>query len=265
MLEKKIVQEVARTLLTEHKRKHAYHPLESPIRNASLEDAYRVQDAFHQSLIEDGRGPIAGYKIALTSKVMQELCGVDQPLAGAIFASTVHESPATLSLSAFQHLAVEFEVAVRLGADLPAGERHTRKSVADAVAACMPAFELIEDRGADYGTIDAFTITADNCWNGGVVLGPPITNWQRFAFESATTRLWVNGEPAGEGAVRDALGHPFEAVAWLANLLNVRGRLLERDMIIMTGSSITTKPASADDTFRFEVEGMGQVSLTLVA
>ncbi len=80
----------------------------------------------------------------------------------------------------------------------------------------------------EHKTKHAFTITADNCWNGGVVLGLPITNWQGFAFESATTRLWVNGEPAGEGAVRDALGHPFEAVAWLANLLNERAQDFER-------------------------------------
>lgn len=262
MLDENTVKTVARSLMAEHESKRTYQRLDEAIRRAPLEDAYRIQDAFQQLLSDKGLGPVVGYKIALTSKVMQKLCGVDRPVAGAIFASAVHDTPATLSLAAFQHLGVEFEVAVRLGVDLPSGERHTRESVSSSVAACMPAFELIEDRGADYSTIDAFGLTADNCWNGGVVLGVPVTKWRNLEFDRAATRLWINDEPAGEGAVRDAMGHPIEAVAWLANLLNERGRMLERDMIVMTGSSITTKFPRPGDTLRFEVEGMGEVTLT---
>ena len=73
----------------------------------------------------DGRGDIVGYKIALTSKAMQQMCGVDQPLAGAIFSSVVQQSPAQISLADFQHVGVEFEVAVKLSADLPAGDGGT--------------------------------------------------------------------------------------------------------------------------------------------
>ncbi|HEU4371714.1 MAG TPA: hydratase, partial [Methylomirabilota bacterium] len=63
------------------------------------------------------------------------------------------------------------------------------------------------------------------------------------------------------GKTGDALGHPFEAVAWLANLLNRRGRLLGRDMIVMTGSSITTKFPAPGDRLRFAVDGLGEVAL----
>ncbi|HEU4370776.1 MAG TPA: fumarylacetoacetate hydrolase family protein, partial [Methylomirabilota bacterium] len=189
-----------------------------------------------------GRGEITGWKIALTSRAMQQMTGVDQPAAGAIFSTLVHRSPARLDLAAYHHLGVEFEVAVRLGDDLPArGGPWTRASVADRVAACLPAFELVEDGDADYRTLDAFTLVAQNTWNGGVVLGAPVTAWRGLDLEAAVTRCWVNEQPAGQGKTGDALGHPFEAVAWLANLLNRRGRLLGRDMIVMTGSSITTK------------------------
>ena len=57
------------------------------------------------------------------------------------------------------------------------------------------------------------------------------------------------------------MGHPFEAVAWLANLLNRRGRRLERDMIVMTGSSITTKFPAPGDRVRFVIEGLGEATL----
>jgi 2-keto-4-pentenoate hydratase len=151
---------------------------------------------------------------------------------------------------------------VRLADDLPgSGAPWTRASVAGRVAACMPAFELVEDGNADYKTLDAFTLVAQNAWNGGVVLGAPVTEWRGVDLESAVTRCWVNGEPGGQGKTGDALGHPFEAVAWLANLLNGRGGMIRRGMIVMTGSSITTKFPAPGDRVRFAIDGLGEVAL----
>jgi 2-keto-4-pentenoate hydratase len=264
MMEPEIINALAQALFDEHKSAKPYHPFEESIRSTSLRNAYLIQEAFLKLLMEAERGYLAGYKIALTSKTMQEFCGVDQPLAGAILSSVIHQSPLKLSYADFQHLGVEFEVAVKLGDDLPAASGiHTRQSVAAAVAACMPSFELIEDRHADYRKLDAFTLVADNCWNGGVVLGTPVTDWHRIDLENAPTRLQLNGEPAGEGRVGDAMAHPFEAVAWLANLLNRQGKMLQRDMLIMTGSSIKTKFPNAGDTLDFKIEGMGGVRLEL--
>ena len=230
----------------------------------SIDDAYSVQEALHKLLQKNGFGNIVGYKIALTSKAMQTMCGVDHPLAGAIFSSVVHPSPARLPLARFIKLGVEFETAVRVSADLPASAGpHTRASVAEAISACMPAFELVEDRNADYKNLDAFGLIADNCWNGGIVLGQPVTDWQTLDLVNATTRLWLNGAAAGEGKTGDAMGHPFEVVAWVANLLNQRGKMLQKDMIVMTGSSITTKFPQAGDELRFSIDGMGEVALEL--
>ena len=263
-MEPEIINTSAQALFTEHKAAKPYHPFEESIRSTSLNNAYLIQEAFLKLLMEAEQGYLAGYKIALTSKTMQEFCGVDQPLAGAILSPVIHQSPVKLSYAEFQHLGVEFEVAVKLGSDLPAASGpYTRQSVAAAVAACMPSFELVEDRHADYRKLDAFTLVADNCWNGGVVLGAPVTDWQRLDLENAPTRLQLNGEPAGEGRVGDAMGHPFEAVAWLANRLNRQGKMLQRDMLVMTGSSIKTQFPNAGDTLDFKIEGMGGVRLEL--
>ena len=257
------VTAIAAELLAEHKTRapRRPHPLAD---KASVEDAYRVQDELQRLFALEGYGDIVGYKIALTSKAMQQMCGVAHPLAGAVFSSVVYTSPVRLSLAQFQRLGVEFEVAIRLGADCPArGAPYSRESIASAVAACIPAFELVEDRHADYKALKAFDLIADNCWNAGVILGDPITDWRTLDLETAPTRLWLNDEFAGEGQVGDALGHPLEAVAWLANLLNQRGGMLKKDMIVMTGSSITTKFPQAGDRFRFAIDGMGAVALML--
>jgi len=262
MLTAETIEAAARAAFKTYTTRTRYRPLDAALRAAPLEDAYRIQDALHRVMAEAGRGEIAGWKIALTSRAMQQMTGVDQPAAGAIFSKVVHASPARVDVAAYHHLGVEFEVAVRVADDLPAsGGPWTRASVAGKVAACIPAFELVEDGNADYKTLDAFTLVAQNTWNGGVVLGPAVTEWRGVDLERAVTRCWVNDQPAGQGKTGDALGHPFEAVAWLANLLNGRGRRLERGMIVMTGSSITTKFPAPGDRVRFAVDGLGEVAL----
>ena len=262
MLTPETIEATARTCLAMHETRERYHPLDATVRAAPLDDAYRIQDALHRLLAGAGRGAIAGWKIALTSKAMQQMTGVDQPAAGAIFSTLVHPSPARIDVRAYHHLGVEFEVAVRLADALPAGgQPWTRASVADRVAACLPAFELVEDGNADYKTLDAFTLVAQNTWNGGVVLGTSSGDWRRVDLEDAVTRCWINDRPEGQGKTGDAMGHPFEAVAWLANLLNRRGRRLERDMIVMTGSSITTKFPAPGDRVRFVIDGLGEATL----
>jgi 2-keto-4-pentenoate hydratase len=262
MLTSETIDATARAYLETYRTRARYGPLDAALRAAPLEDAYRIQDTVHRLMTEAGRREIAGWKVALTSKAMQELTGVDQPAAGAIFSTVVLQSPARVDLANYHHLGVEFEVAVRLRGDLPASDGPwTRATVADRVAACMAAFELVEDGHADYKTLDAFTLIAQNTWNGGVVLGPPAATWRDVDLETAVTRCWVNDAPAGQGKTGDALGHPLEAVAWLGNLLNGRGRMLARDMIVMTGSSITTRFPVPGDRVRFAIDGLGEATL----
>ena len=265
MLTPQQIDATARDAFATYTARTRYRPLDAALRSAPLDDAYRIQDALHRVMAEAGRGEIAGWKIALTSRAMQQMTGVDQPAAGAIFSKVIHASPARVDVRAYHHLGIEFEVAVRVGEDLPsAGGPWTRQSVAGKVAACIPAFELVEDGDADYKTLDAFTLIAQNTWNGGVVLGPAVTDWRRVDLERAVTTCWVNDQPAGQGKTGDAMGHPLEAVAWLANLLNRRGRALQRGMIVMTGSSITTKFPAPGDRVKFAIEGLGEVALEAV-
>jgi len=120
MLTPATIDATARACLEMHRTRTRYRPLDAAVRSAPLEDAYRIQDSVHRLMTEAGRGEIAGWKIALTSKAMQQMTGVDQPAAGAIFSKVVYPSPARVDLTAYHHLGVEFEVAVRLGGDLPA-------------------------------------------------------------------------------------------------------------------------------------------------
>src|ERR1700688_3747 len=154
-------------------RRRPYRNLPDDLKPASLAEAYAAQEAYYR-LAEPLYGAVGGAKIATTTKVMQQLMGITHPCGGAIFARTIHASPARLRTMDFVNLRIESEIALKLGADLPAsGAPWTRDSVAPAVAGAMPAFELIEDRHADYAHTEAVSLIVENCWNGGVVVGAP--------------------------------------------------------------------------------------------
>src|SRR5438552_1989737 len=53
---------------------------------ADLDEAYAIRQAFEEVEMPR-RGPVAGFKIGLTTPIMQQLCGVDEPCYGAIFAN----------------------------------------------------------------------------------------------------------------------------------------------------------------------------------
>jgi 2-keto-4-pentenoate hydratase len=260
------VARIAGHIFEGHERRRRFERLRGELAPVSLAEAYEVQDKVHRLFQDAGWGELAGHKIALTSKPIQELCGVDQPAGGAIFARTVHASPATIRLADFMHLGLEFELGVRLGEDLPAaGAPYTRDAVAGAVAACMPAFELIEDRGADYGDLDAASILTDKCWCGGVVLGPEVADWRRLDLTSAAVELLWNAEVVDRGVTGAAMGHPFEGLAWLANLLAGRGRGMKVGEIVITGSALRTRFPQAGDEITYRIAGLGETTVRVTA
>lgn len=256
-------ERAARHLYEAHRDRQPYQPLPDAISPATIEEAYDMQEAF-QALLAPERGAIVGYKIALTTPVMQRMVGFDAPCAGAVFESGVHHSPASVRAADYVRLGAECEVAARLRSGLPAsGAPYGRDAVAAAVGALMPAFELVDDRGADYGNLYFLGVAADNAWNAGVVLGPERADWSALDLENARGAMTINGQPAGEGYGRDVLGHPLDALAWLANTLAERGRELSAGMLVMTGSIVSTKFLAPGDAAAFTFEGLGDIRLTV--
>jgi 2-keto-4-pentenoate hydratase len=240
-----------------HMRHERYANLSGSLAPPTIAEAYRVQEAL-VPLWTPSRGPVAGLKIATTTKVMQQLMGIDHPCGGMIYANTIHTSSVSLDRTRFMHVVVECELAVRLGSDLPAlGRPLTRDDVLAAVAEVMPAFELIEDRHADYKSTDARSLIADNAWNGGIVLGPALAPLAGQTLDGLAGALSINGKPAHAGKTDDPLG----ALAWVANLAIERGRPMTKGMVVITGSVIPTLPINAGDHFRFELAGLGAVEM----
>jgi 2-keto-4-pentenoate hydratase len=227
-------------------------------RPADEADAYAVQDALHAALTAAGHGAPAGHKIGCTTPVMQRFLNIANPCAGAVFAPTVQHLAAEFRHSDFLHVGVECEIAVRLAQDLPAaGAPYHRRSAGAAVGACMAAIEVVDDRYRDYRTLDVPTLIADDFFNAACVLGAPVESWRDLDLAGVRGRMAINGAEVGTGTGGDILGHPLEALAWLANALAARGRCLEAGEFVLLGSVVETRWVAAGDLVEVEIEGLG--------
>ena len=252
----------ARRFFEEHRTGRRFAGLPEELRPRSLDEAHAIQERLQRLNEEHGVGPLAGWKVALTTPVMQRLAGIGHPCAGGIHSAYVYRSPAALRARDYVRIGVEAEIAVRLAADL-GGAGHTRDSVASAVGALMPAIEVVDDRAVDYDRLDGLLLVADNSFNFGTVLGPETADWSGLDLRVLSGRMAINGEVVGEGTGDAVMGHPFEALAWLANALEARGHTLRAGQIVMTGSIVATKWPAAGDEVVFDLDALGQTRLRL--
>ena len=255
----------ANRLFEAHERRERFAPLPSDLAPRTQSEAYGIQDAF-VALRAQKLGAIVGYKIALTSAEMRRFVGVNEPMAGVMLESTIKRSPARVRAADYVRFIVEFEVAVEIADDLPSADKpFSRDRVAQAVGAVMPALELADDRNADYKELarHPLELIADNCWNEGAVLGAAVKDWTAIDLAAVRGIATINGNKVGEGRGADAMGHPLDAVVWLADHLAAIGRGLLRGDVVITGSIVTTKTVTAGDFVLFEIDQLGSVELRI--
>jgi len=252
-------QGAAEWLLAEHRAGRRFTTFAPPAAPAAIADAYDIQDKY-VALLRRENGEPAGYKVGLTSATMQAFCRIDHPIAGVVLALRVHRSGANVRRSDFGRLGLEFEIAVRIKSDIPATDKtFTAEAIAPHIDGVCAAIELVDDRAADYASLDVRSLVADNSWNGGIVLSEFRSNWPDLA--PLLGRATKDGDAFGEGYGRDILGHPFNSVAWLATHLAARGATLKGGQIVMTGSVMKTVFPEHDAHYRFELAELGSVEV----
>ena len=257
------IREAAKSLFAEYQASQTFTALPGPWNIDTIPAAYDVQREYLKLLAAE-QGDVAGYKLAYTTATMQQQAGWHEPCAGALMASTIHQSPATLKAANYRRLGMECEVAVRLAADLPAsGAPYTRDSVADAVGAVMASFEIIDIRLPEgiSGQVRTLISVATNISNAGAVLGPPVTDWRKLDLAAARGNATINGVEVGSGFGSDVMGHPFEPLAWLANKLAADGEGLAAGVVVITGSIVPPRFLEAGDYAVVAVEGLGEATL----
>jgi len=254
-----MASDAAEAILEARRARRILAPL-GAIAPKTIEAGYAVQKEVALRL---GGLPPAGFKIGATTKQMQAYLGLPGPSAGFTPKSGLRASPATARYADFLNPGAECEVAVRLARDIAPGPC-TRDEAAAAVGEVFAAMEIVEKRYDDLGKLGTPTLIADQVFHAGGVLGTPVADWRAVDLAATRGRLSVDGQIRGEGVGADLLGHPFEALAWLAASAGAAAfGGLRAGQVVFLGS--VTPPIWLDGPGKAVVEfdTLGRVELTL--
>jgi 2-keto-4-pentenoate hydratase len=226
---------------------------------------YRILQASN-ALLVPSMGPVVGFKIGATSKHMQDYLGVQEPVFGEIFASTVQFLNGQVPYPRFRRLGIETEIAVVLGADLPGtGAPYDRVAVAAAVETVHACVELVDDRYDDFRTIGAATLAADNFFGAGCALGRSRRPEAVGPLDRLRARTLLDGTEVGRGTSDALLGHPFDALAWFANCRARLGLPLAAGTMVTLGSITPVFWIERPMTARIEIGALGGVDVHIEA
>ncbi len=254
------VEKISTFLFEAHEAGDRFINLEKDMKPKDFNEAYQIQNQLRQKL---PRGPLGGYKIALSSKIQQDYHKISHPVYGGLFKNEIFTSPKTIVLENYHRMSVEFELAFELSDRIIDTTIHrTSENIIKDISNVMPAIELIDDRGANYDGLDPLSLACDNAWSGGLVLGEPIYNWQEKDFQNIQSSCEWNQEPKLTTGVLDA--KPFENLCWLINELHSRKSELKPGMIIITGSVFKVRQANVGDKINHLLSDRGKVSISVI-
>ncbi len=215
----------------------------------TLDDAYAVQAEVATLRIADGE-PVAGYKVGATGPGTREQFGMDGPVRGFVYGTELYPSGATLSHASYANLAIEGELAVRLG---------------DA-AEIVRVFPVIELHNYVFRseTPALQELIANNGLHAGVVLPDGDgTEWRGEEPLAGTLRVEINGRTVAEGAMSGVPGGPAGSVEWLRRNLEAHGLALRPRQLVLTGTPLGLYPVRPGDAVRVTAERLGAVEATV--
>ncbi len=235
--------------------------LPEELRPASRADGYAIQAGLERG----SRHPVFGWKIAATSRSGQQHIGVDGPLAGRLFAERAVQSGAAVSLSGNRMRVAEPEFAFRMAASLP--PRPTPYGVAEVLAAVgtlHPAIEIPDSRFAEFASVGAAQLIADDACARDFVLGPACrADWRAVDLAAHPVVCRIDGQEERAGSGANVLGDPRLALTWLANELSGLGVTLAAGQVVTTGTCMPPLPIAPGDRVTADFGPLGQVEVTL--
>jgi 2-keto-4-pentenoate hydratase len=234
-------------------------PVRDLLAGGSVEDAYAVQEINTRRELDGGQR-LLGWKIGLTSPAVQRQLGVDQPDFGALLADGGFGDDEPIPLRTLMQPKLEAEVGFVLDHDLDQGPV-TAIDVLRATAFVLPVFEVADSRVAGWDITIVDTV-ADNASAGAFVMGSKPTRLTDVDLREVEMRVMHQGAVVSEGSGAACLGHPVNAVVWLANTLLTVGRSLRAGDLVLSGALGPMVSVSGAGQYEAVLGGLGSVRAT---
>lgn len=219
---------------------------EEPHTPLSLDEAYDVQERIVQHRETNGE-QVGGYKIGCLGPKIRQTFGMDGPIRGTLFRNEFHRSGSTLSCAKFANLAIEGEMAIRIGADgkpesvFPVIELHHFVLRSDP----RSLQELIVNNGLNAGAVFPHS--------NAVSLDP-----------DAMIEIEINGQPIDSVPLWGFPGGSEETLDWISGHLAARGLSLKPGNVVLAGTLSDIFPVGPGDVVTVKVGQASEVRLALV-
>lgn len=202
--------------------------------------AYLLQDAVVGMRVADGER-VTGFKVGCTGPGTTAQFGMAGPIRGCLFAGELRHDGDTIDPTTFANLAIEGEMAIRVGDD-------------GGIAAVFPIIELHHFVfRAPRKTLGE--LIANNGLNGGVVL--PSDAWQAsrtYIGRPGVLSVRINGKQIESGNLWPLAGGPLASLAWLKQHLADFGKALEPGQIVLAGTPLGLNPVGPGDDIAVYVD-----------
>lgn len=256
-LDAQSIGEAARLLRDAQRSGNGTRPLREIFPAMDADDAYAIQK-FNTALREAGGARVIGAKIGLTSPAVQKQLGVDTPDYGVLFDDMGYAENLPISVTKLQQPKIEAEVAFVLGRDLTM-DNPTIIDVINAIDYALPALEIVGSRIADWN-IKLVDTVADNASSSAWVVGAAPKKLDQLDLAACAMTLHCDGELVSSGTGAACLGHPLNAVVWLAHTMAQLGTPLQAGQLVLSGALGPMVAVRAGKTYTARIEGLGSVT-----
>lgn len=226
----------------------------------TIDEAYAVQERMIARRLEADGERVVGRKIGVTSRVVMEMLNVKQPDFGQLLSGMHVAHGAAIEAAKMIAPRAEGEIAFVLKRDL-CGPGVTMADVIGATEYVSPCFEIVDSRIRDWKIRIQDTV-ADNASAGAFVVGQAKTDPRKVDLSLVGMTVEKNGAIATTGAGAAALGHPANAIAWLANTLGRLGVKLKEGEVLLSGSLGALVPVSGGDHLEMSISELGSTRIS---
>ena len=232
-------------------------PIRDLLGDRDIAAAYEVQRTNLEYRFTGGDRRI-GRKIGLTSEAVQSQLRVDQPDSGSLLES-MRVVGGVVAPGRLLQPRVEAEIAFWLARDIsPACT--SIDDVAMSIGSAVAAIEIVDSRISNWD-ISIVDTVADNASSGLFALSDHPVPLAELDVLGAAMSMTRNGEVVSIGTGAACLGHPLNAVLWLARAAADLGEPLRAGELILSGALGPLVPVAPGDRVRAEITGLGVVEL----
>lgn len=208
--------------------------------------ALLIQDKVIEALPES----VSGWKVARTPQ--------GEVIWGAIFSSATYPNPAVIPKDDTTFIGIEAEIAFRAIADIePRANPYTPDELTQYFRP-VPAIEIVKSRYRNYENTTMLQRVADRISSGGLVVGDAGPMAKPSSLEGIRVTVKRNGRILFDQRGGHSRVDPFlPAVEFIQSRQKIA--TIRAGQIVTTGAFTGMMPASEDDTYIIEFDGLGAV------